>query len=65
MPSVMNGANEVAVSAFLSEEIKFTGIVKTVAKVMELHRTQTANTLEAVLDSDLWARDTARSLISN
>ena len=65
MPSVMNGANEVAVAAFLSEDIKFTGIVKTVAKVMELHNTQPANSLEAVLESDAWARHTAHSLISN
>ncbi len=65
MPSVMNGANEVAVSAFLSEDIKFTGIVKTVAKVMELHKTQPANSLETVLESDTWARNTAQSLISN
>ena len=65
MPSVMNGANEVAVSAFLSEQIKFTGIISTVEKVMELHNTQPANTLDAVLESDLWARNTAQSLIGN
>ncbi|MEX1000169.1 MAG: 1-deoxy-D-xylulose-5-phosphate reductoisomerase [Thermodesulfobacteriota bacterium] len=65
MPSVMNGANEVAVSAFLSGQMKFTGIVSTVKKVMEVHKTQPANTLDAVLDSDLWARNTAQSLIGN
>ena len=65
MPSVMNGANEVAVSAFLSGQMKFTGIVSTVKKVMEIHKTQPANTLDAVLDSDLWARNTAQSLIGN
>ena len=65
MPSVMNGANEVAVSAFLAEEIKFTGIVTTVAKVMELHKTQPANTIDAVLETDTWARNTAQYLISN
>ncbi|MEM7007838.1 MAG: 1-deoxy-D-xylulose-5-phosphate reductoisomerase [Thermodesulfobacteriota bacterium] len=65
MPSVLNGANEVAVSAFLAEEINFTGIVKTVSKVMELHSVQPANTLDAVLESDTWARQTARSLIDN
>ena len=65
MPSVMNGANEVAVSAFLSEQIKFTGIISTVEKVMELHNTQPANTLDDVLESDLWARNTAQSLIGN
>lgn len=65
MPSVINGANEVAVSAFLTEKIKFTGIVSTVEKVMDLHNTQPANTLEAVLESDLWARNTAHTLIGN
>jgi len=65
MPSVMNGANEVAVSAFLSGQMKFTGIVSTVKKVMEVHKTHPANTLDAVLDSDLWARNTAQSLIGN
>ncbi len=65
MPSVMNGANEVAVSAFLSGQMKFTGIVSTVKKVMEVHKTQPANTLDAVLQSDLWARNTAQSLIEN
>ena len=65
MPSVMNGANEVAVSAFLSGQMKFTGIVSTVKKVMEVHKTQPANTLDAVLQSDLWARNTAQSLIGN
>lgn len=65
MPSVLNGANEVAVSAFLSGQMKFTGIVKTVSKVMELHKTEPANTLDAVLQSDLWARSTAQSLIRN
>jgi 1-deoxy-D-xylulose-5-phosphate reductoisomerase len=65
MPSVMNGANEVAVSAFLSGQMKFTGIVSTVKKVMEVHKTQPANTLDAVLQSDLWARNIAQSLIEN
>jgi len=65
MPSVMNGANEVAVSAFLSGQIKFTGIINTVNKVMGLHKTQPADTLDAVLESDLWARNTTQSLIRN
>lgn len=65
MPSVLNGANEVAVSAFLSGQMEFTGIVSTVGKVMELHKTRPANTIDAVLESDDWARNTARSLISN
>ncbi len=65
MPSVMNGANEIAVSAFLSGQMKFTGIINTVNKVMDLHKTGPADTLDAVLESDLWARNTAQSLIRN
>ncbi len=65
MPSVLNGANEVAVSAFLSGQMEFTGIVRTVGKVMELHKTLPANTIDAVLESDDWARNTAQSLIDN
>ncbi len=65
MPAVMNGANEVAVRAFLSREIGFTDIVKNVEKVMGLHKTRPADSLEAVLESDAWAREQARSLIRN
>jgi len=65
MPSVMNGANEIAVSAFLSGQMKFTGIINTVHKVMDLHKTGPADTLDAVLESDLWARNTAQSIIRN
>jgi 1-deoxy-D-xylulose-5-phosphate reductoisomerase len=65
MPSVMNGANEVAVRAFLAREISFTDIVNIVEKVMRLHETRAADSLEAVLESDAWARDKARILIKN
>lgn len=65
MPAVMNGANEVAVEAFLSGQIVFTDIVKTVASVMELHVTEPADTLEAVIKTDGWARKKAELLIGN
>ena len=65
MPSVMNGANEVAVHEFLSERLCFTGIVNTVEKVMGLHKTRPADSLEAVLESDAWARETALAIIRN
>lgn len=65
MPAVMNGANEVAVHEFLSGRLGFTGIVNTVQKVMGLHKTQPADSLEAVLESDAWARETALAIIGN
>ena len=63
MPAVMNGANEIAVRAFLGKEIGFTDIVGTVEKVMSLHANRPAESLEAVLESDEWAREKARTLI--
>ncbi len=63
MPAVMNGANEVAVRAFLTKEIGFTDIVRIVEKVMNIHRVTPAESLESVLESDAWARDRARTLI--
>lgn len=65
MPAVMNGANEVAVRAFLTREIGFTDIVRIVEKVMSIHRSSPAESLESVLESDAWARDEARTLIRN
>ncbi len=65
MPAVMNGANEVAVHEFLSGRLGFTGIVNTVEKVMGLHKTQPADSLEAVLESDAWAREAALAIIGN
>lgn len=65
MPAVMNGANEIAVDAFLKGQIGFPDIVKTVDRVMELHKGAAADTLEAVIQSDKWARDMAESLIKN
>jgi 1-deoxy-D-xylulose-5-phosphate reductoisomerase len=61
----MNGANEVAVRAFLTREIGFTDIVRIVEKVMSIHQSSPAESLESVLESDAWARDKARILIKN
>jgi len=63
MPAVMNGANEIAVRAFLGKEIGFTDIVGIVGKVMSLHSNRPAESLESVLESDSWAREKARTLI--
>jgi 1-deoxy-D-xylulose-5-phosphate reductoisomerase len=65
MPAVMNGANEIAVRAFLVKEIRFTDIVSIVEKVMSLHANRPAESLEAVLESDAWAREKALTLIRN
>ncbi|ATL69413.1 1-deoxy-D-xylulose-5-phosphate reductoisomerase [Nocardia terpenica] len=62
-----NAANEIAVDAFLDGRIGFPDIVRTVGRVVESAdqwRTEPA-TLDEVLAADAWARERARSLVSN
>lgn len=63
-PAVFNAANEECVGAFLAGRLPFTGIVDTVAAVVEEHGTPagTGLTLSDVLDAETWARERARDL---
>lgn len=63
MPCVLNGANEVAVYAFLRGQISFTRIVDIVRTVMERHDPCFDVTLEAIRSADAWARNCAASLL--
>lgn len=63
MPSVLNAANEVAVAAFLAEEIPFPAIPAIVHDVMERHQVCKESSLEAVLAADSWARSEARRMV--
>ncbi|MFI0722467.1 1-deoxy-D-xylulose-5-phosphate reductoisomerase [Streptomyces sp. NPDC021224] len=64
-PAVFNAANEECVDAFLAGRLPFTGIVDTVAKVVEEHGTPgtgTSLTVEDVLEAEAWARARAVEL---
>ena len=63
MPAAMSAANEVAVAAFLEERIGFMDIPKTIRAVMECHEPIPATSIEAILETDAWARSTAQSKI--
>jgi 1-deoxy-D-xylulose-5-phosphate reductoisomerase len=76
-PAVFNAANEECVDAFLAGRLPFTGIVDTVAKVVEEHGvpdngvphrgapgTGTPLTVEDVLQAEAWARARARELVN-
>ena len=63
MPAVLNAANEIAVAAFLNEQIGFMDIATTVEKTMQAHQKISFNTLEEILAVDLWARDYSQKLI--
>lgn len=60
MPAVLNGANEVAVDAFLEQEIGFTDIAAVVARTIEAAEQGDELVLEEILAADAWARAHAR-----
>ncbi|MFN3685026.1 MAG: 1-deoxy-D-xylulose-5-phosphate reductoisomerase, partial [Fimbriimonadaceae bacterium] len=64
MPCAMNAANEEAANLFLRGEGTFLGIADVVREVMERHE-PVAATLDALLETDRWARETARRIIRN
>jgi 1-deoxy-D-xylulose-5-phosphate reductoisomerase len=63
MPAVLNGANEVAVEAFLNHVVPFTGIVGIVEKTMDLHYTVTRPDMDDIRRADAWAREAALKLL--
>jgi 1-deoxy-D-xylulose-5-phosphate reductoisomerase len=63
MPAVMNAANEVAVEAFLEGKISFMAIAESIEKVMDLHDAHALNSIEEVLEADLWGRARARQVL--
>lgn len=68
VPAVYNAANEVAVDAFRTGRLAFTGIVDTVASVVAQaadvpSQGLAALTVEDILAADAWARETAAALI--
>lgn len=62
-PAVFNAANEEAVYAFLAGKIQFGDIYKTVVTVLERMESEPTFTLAHLREIDLWARETARTLI--
>ncbi len=55
-PAILNAANEVAVRAFLDEEIPFTGIARVVEATLAAQGARPATALEVVLEDDTRAR---------
>jgi len=64
MPAVLNGANEVAVAAFLSGRIGFREIHRIITKTMQRHPRRHATEIGEILEVDRWARREASSLIN-
>jgi 1-deoxy-D-xylulose-5-phosphate reductoisomerase len=69
-PAVLNGANEVAVAAFLAGDLSFLGIVDFVAEVLQIHlETNFVSdqdlTIEEVLKAAEWAQLYGRELLAS
>lgn len=58
-PAVFNAANEVAVAAFLREEIPFLEIPASVERTLNAHTVVADPNLEEIFEADRWARDEA------
>jgi 1-deoxy-D-xylulose-5-phosphate reductoisomerase len=56
LPCVMNAANEVAVAAFLREELSYLGIAECVEAVMDSHTPEQVHSLEQLENWDAWSR---------
>lgn len=65
MPAVLNAANEIAVEAFLNEQIRFTDIPVVIEKTMQAIPVQKGDSLEKILEMDSKARVVANQAIQN
>ncbi|MEL0583932.1 MAG: 1-deoxy-D-xylulose-5-phosphate reductoisomerase [Candidatus Thiodiazotropha sp. (ex. Lucinoma kazani)] len=63
--AILNAANEVAVDAFLSERLAFTGIAEAVEETLHRMPVQPAEDLETLLDTDRQARVVAEQVLQN
>ncbi|HEU0274199.1 MAG TPA: 1-deoxy-D-xylulose-5-phosphate reductoisomerase [Candidatus Udaeobacter sp.] len=59
LPAVMNAANEVAVAGFLEGQVRFPAIWQVVGETMNQHTSIAHADLDAILQADHWARETA------
>jgi 1-deoxy-D-xylulose-5-phosphate reductoisomerase len=65
MPTVLNAANEIAVEAFLNEQIRFTDIPVVIEKTMQAIPVQKGDSLEKILEMDNKARVIAKQAIKD
>ena len=63
LPATLNAANEVAVRAFLNNQITFLDIPKVIQETMLTYSPRPLSTIEDVLDVDQWARRTAEEIM--
>ncbi len=65
MPAVLNGANEIAVNAFLNSKISFSEIPIIIQNTMKEHKPKYNPNISDILDADYWARERALNFCIN
>jgi len=63
MPAVLNGANEIGVTAFLEGKIGFLEIPQLIEKTMEKHETFSLHSIEQAIEADQWAKSRATEIL--
>jgi 1-deoxy-D-xylulose-5-phosphate reductoisomerase len=63
MPTILNAANEVAVSAFLEKRLPFTAISQIIEKTLTHCTAQKAETVNSIIEEDQYARSVASEMI--
>ncbi|MFZ3071631.1 MAG: 1-deoxy-D-xylulose-5-phosphate reductoisomerase [Thermodesulfobacteriota bacterium] len=62
-PCALNAADEVCVEKFIQGVIKFTDIPRVIGKVLDMHSPHCLKSVEDVMETDRWARETAYGVI--
>ena len=62
LPAALNAANEIAVQAFLDNQIRFLDIATIIEETMNAYIPSPINSVEDALEVDQWAREKAQSL---
>ncbi len=65
LPAVMNASNEMAVAAFLDQQVRFPDIWRIVEEVMNRHTSVAHPDLDAILRADQWARAEAARFVKS
>lgn len=64
MPTVLNAANEIAVDAFLNEQVRFTDIPVIIERTMQKFEATSADTLDIILSTDQQARVISTEIVA-
>ena len=64
MPTTLNAANEIAVEAFLNEQVRFTDIPVIIERCMDATSVKQADNLSVILEADQQARRLSKQIIS-